>query len=407
MSEVAHSCRQNKHHFEKVMLHLIWENPDRIDGGMGVAAHALCGALSHYSGINVQVMTPDLSEVANTIDKNNYQLDIDYHAALLLQDRIEHQQSLEGMRVSMAEFAEEVKFSCLNKFERGGCSTVHAHDWMTAAAGVCVQRLLRVPLVLHVHSTQLDREGVHSRGAVFQHEKWAMNKADVIIAVSDYTKRVITELYDIFPEKIHVIRNAVKEDASVKILSRTNAFKKEPIVMFAGRLVGQKHPEAAVEIISGALKKVPAAKGVIVGGGDKLAMLRELVKFKKMDDRIEVLGHVPQKNMRAIYDSASVLIMPSVSEPFGLVAIEAASAGVAVIMSDRCGASELLKSACIIDLHQSQQWIDCLVKLLQNDELRERQVLQQWREIDGYAWSDAAAKLTDIVGELADSNLTS
>jgi glycosyltransferase involved in cell wall biosynthesis len=272
---------------------------------------------------------------------------------------------------------------------------IHAHDWMTAAAGVSVQRSHGVPLILHVHSTQIDREGKHARGAVYQHEKWAMQQADAIIAVSDYTKHVIIDHYDISPEKIRVVRNASRANEEDYLQQ-----KKEPVVMFAGRLVTQKCPEAAVEIMTAALKRVKNARGVIAGGGEKLAVIRDLVKFKGMGDRIEVLGNVPQKNMHAIYAMAKVLILPSISEPFGLVALEAAHAGVAVILSDRCGAAEVLKSAQVVELYQTDEWVDHLVELLEDPSVREAQVRQQMREIEDYQWSDAGAQVLSIVREL-------
>jgi len=123
-----------------------------------------------------------------------------------------------------------------------------------------------------------------------------------------------------------------------------------------------------------------------------------------MGERIEVLGNVPQENMYSIYKEASVLIMPSVSEPFGLVALEAASAGAAVMLSDRCGVSEILKSAKVNKLYDTEAWIDGLVDLLENSELREAQVKQQFLEIENYHWSDASDAVLSIVGELLEKN---
>jgi glycogen synthase len=382
------------------MLHLIWEHPHRLVGGLGMAANSLSDALKKREGIKVRVMTPSAMMNENSFIKNTYQLDIGIQEALLLQKRVENKQDLMGINGVVASFAEKISAACVNDLELAGCKIVHAHDWMTAAAGVSVQRSLGVPLILHVHSTHVDREGAHAKGAVFLHEKWAMQQADVVIAVSDYTKRVIEKYYDISPEKIRVVRNAINVDEGDDSSGKNVHFHKEPVVMFAGRLVAQKHPEAAVEIMAGALKKLEHARGVIAGGGEKLEVIRELVKFKGMESRIEVLGHVPQKNMHAIYASASVLIMPSISEPFGLVAVEAARAGVAVMMSDRCGASEVLKSARVIGLYQTHDWIDSVVELMENKDIREAQVRKQEDEIEAYQWSDAGAEVMKIVYEL-------
>jgi glycosyltransferase involved in cell wall biosynthesis len=400
MLDVPHPLPQDSNRDDLKLLHLIWEPPTKVVGGLGVAAAALFDALEDKERVTLRVMAPSDRVNVDLITINAYQLDIDIEDALKLQASVENQQDLVGINGAVADFTREVSVAHLADSELNACTLVHAHDWMTAAAGVNVQRSQGVPLILHVHSTQVDREGAHARGAVYQHEKWAMQHADAIIAVSDYTRRVIIDHYDISSDKIRVVRNAISKDEEKFPLIIKGNEEREPVVMFAGRLVAQKCPEAAVEIMVGALKKVKNARGVIAGGGGKLEVIRELVKFKGMEDRIEVLGNVPKENMHTIYATAAVLILPSISEPFGLVAIEAARAGVAVMLSDRCGASEVLKSAQVIELYQTDVWIDSLVKLLENSELREAQVRQQMLEIEDYEWSDAGDAVLQIVNEL-------
>lgn len=395
MSDLSHPLTINDHH-DLRLLHLIWEHPARVVGGMGVAGAALICALEKVNGVEVQAVSPSDRIIDDVVSINSYQIDIDLEDALKLQDRVEDQGDLGGIKGAIADFTREVSVAHLVDSEINTCDLVHAHDWMTAAAGVSIQRALGVPLILHVHSTQIDREGAHARGSVFQHEKWAMQQADMIIAVSDYTKGVIIDHYDISADKIKVVRNASHGDVE----SLNGNLERQPLVMFAGRLVSQKYPEAAVEIMVGALRKIKNARGVIAGGGEKLEIIRDLVKFKSMDDRIEVLGHVPKKNMQAIYAAAAVLILPSISEPFGLVAMEAASEGVAVVLSDRCGASEVLKSARVIELYDTDKWIECLVELLENKELWQLQVQQQLLEVEKYDWSDAGDAVLEIVESL-------
>jgi len=400
MLDVSHSLNKDSNRDDLKLLHLIWEHPAKVVGGLGVAGAALCDALKDKERVKVRVMAPSDRVNVNSINTNSYQLDINREDALKLQASVENQQDLVGIKGAVADFTREVSVAHLTDPEMNTWTLVHAHDWMTAAAGVNVQRSQGVPLILHVHSTQIDREGAHARGAVYQHEKWAMQQADAIIAVSEYTRRVIIDHYAISSGKIRVVRNASSPDEKNTPLKIKDNVEREPVVMFAGRLVAQKCPEAAVEIMVGALKKVKNARGVIAGGGEKLAVIRELVNFKGMGDRIEVLGNVPQKNMHAIYAAAAVLILPSISEPFGLVALEAARAGVAVMLSDRCGVSEVLKSAQIIELYQTDVWVGRLVKLLENAEFREAQVHQQMLEIESYAWSDAGDAVLEIVHEL-------
>ncbi|MGJ8656525.1 MAG: glycosyltransferase family 4 protein [Akkermansiaceae bacterium] len=410
MLDVTQAPESKPKRDELELLHLVWEHPTKVVGGLGVAGAFLCKALAGNDGVGVEVMSPSScmnDEVANV---NSYHLNIDTENAEKLQAGVESQLDLVGIDGAVADYTKEVYAALLAKGGASRCSLVHAHDWMTAAAGVCVQRALGVPLILHVHSTQVDREGAHAQGAVYQHEKWAMEQADLIIAVSDYTKGVIIKYYGISADKVRVVWNASisfdeaeLENLPLMPLSIKGVVEKKSLVMFAGRLVGQKYPEAAVEIMAGALRKVDSARGVIAGGGDRLQAIRELVKFKGMGERIEVLGSVPQRNMGTIYEAASVLILPSMSEPFGLVALEAARAGVAVMVSDRCGVSELLKSAKVTELYEFDKWVDDLVALLEDKELREAQVARQLVEVESYDWSDAGDAVLEIVNELLNS----
>lgn len=401
MLEDSHTHYIHSNQSDLKLLHLIWEHPDKVVGGMGVAGAALSDALSRNEGVEVYTVTPSSYVYCDPVDNNSYEKNLSIEDALRLQDVVETKQDLVGINGEIADFARQVYFASLAEPEKYDCSVVYAHDWLTAAAGVSIQRSKGVPLILHIHSTQIDRVGAHAKGAVFLHEMWAMQQADMIITVSDSSKNVIMEHYDIAEEKIHVIKNAI-DVAEPKNGLLTDAFlsRKESIVMFAGRLVAQKYPEAAVEIITGALKHVSGARGVIAGGGEKLGVIRELVKFKGMEERIEVLGSVPYRNMHTVYEKASVLILPSLSEPFGLVALEAAKAGVAVLLSSRCGVSEVLRSSPVINPYEIQTWIDHTVKLLNDRAVREVQVLQQMDEIASYSWNDASRNLLERISDL-------
>jgi len=259
---------------------------------------------------------------------------------------------------------------------------------------------MRIPMVLHIHSTHMDREGSHAMGAVFEHEKWAMKQADMIVAVSAYTKAVIIENYGVPEKKVRIILNAggtALKHGEQLVRSYSN---KVPMVLFAGRLESQKSPLLALEIMMGALRRVKNARGVLAGGGEMLEPIRQIVKFKRMEDRIEVLGRIPQTNMPSVYQDASVIVMPSLSEPFGLVALEAAREGVAVILSDRCGASELMSSAIVHNLHDVDAWIDDVVELLENPDLCEAQVNKQLTDVGAYSWTDVSAEVLDLVIEM-------
>jgi len=390
------------------LLHLVWEPPTRVVGGMGIAVANLCRSLEKHTNVGVTVMSPSAQVGQDITNVSSYDLGINQDEALQIQDGVDQLQGLTGVDGVVAQFIREVDIALRSGMhgEVPRYSVVHAHDWMTAAAGVCVKRTHGVPLILHIHSTQFDREGAQSQGALFSHEKWAMEQADVIVAVSHYTKNIITEFYGIRADKVRVVWNASSsfsgERGSVFVNSYSSmgAVSDSSLVLFAGRLVDQKYPELAIEIMVRALKRVPSARGVIAGGGDKLESIRKLIDFKGMRDRIEVLGSVPQENMATLYRAASVLLVPSLSEPFGLVALEAARGGAAVMLSDRCGVSEILKSAKVTELRDLDGWVDGVVKFLKSPELCDEQVKNQNEDLKDYSWDAASAEVLSVVREL-------
>lgn len=418
------------------LLHLVWEPASRLVGGLGVAAAGLCDALREVEGVSVDVISPDdavlpartviLKRTENINHRpvrrqpiysdsqvNSYGLTMESENAQALRSRVistvhlleldidDDEKCLEGRDCKVTRFTEQVSKEVTES--KVNYTAVHAHDWMTAAAGVWMQKHKNVPLILHIHSTHMDRVGAHAKGAVYEHEKWAMEQADVIIAVSSYTKDKIVENYGISPERIRVILNAScsGEVAVAKpALDRSTRGSYMPTVLFAGRLESQKSPMLALEIMAAVLRRVEGARGMIAGGGEMLDSIRKVVKFKNMEDRIDVLGKVPHQNMPSVYRSASVVIMPSVSEPFGLVALEAAREGVAVLLSDRCGCYELLRSAIVNDLYDVGAWTQDVVNLLEDSKLRETQVKQQLEDIGEYSWNDVSSKVLGILEEL-------
>ena len=385
------------------LLHLVWEPATSVVGGLGVAVAGLCKALSEIDGVSVDVISPNIeitSGIQSSFTMNSYALKIGAEEALKLQESViaeaELDKSLVGVESKVVDFTKKVStqlVQCQKDY-----TVVHAHDWMTAAAGVWVKRSMKVPMILHIHSTHMDREGSHAIGAVYDHEKWAMQQADMIVAVSAYTKSVIIKHYGVSEDKVRVILNA--GGTALKHDGQSGGEDKVPMVLFAGRLESQKSPLLALEIMIGSLRRVTGARGVIVGGGEMLDSIRQIVKFKRMEHRIEVLGRIPQINMPAVYQSASVIVMPSLSEPFGLVALEAAREGVAVMVSDRCGVSELMSLAIVNSLCDVNAWTNGVVELLENSDLCEAQVAKQFNDIGSYSWKDVSSSVLDLVVEM-------
>jgi glycogen synthase len=271
---------------------------------------------------------------------------------------------------------------------KGKYDAIHVHDWLTMKAGVQLKEKLGIPLILSVHSTEYDRSGWLSPNQWFiDIEREGMQKADTIIAVSHFTKRICVEKYGIDPDKIHVIHNAVYP---------IDEGEKQNLVLFLGRLTIQKGPEfflhAAKKIIDYGVKP----KFVIAGGGDMLPKLIRTAVNLGISPYVIFTGLLTEEEVRHIYQIASVYVMPSVSEPFGITALEAISAGTPTIVSKTAGVAEALSNCLRVDFWDVDEMANKIISLLTYDELHRTMAKEGRREIDLFTWDRVANKTLEV-----------
>jgi glycosyltransferase involved in cell wall biosynthesis len=214
-----------------------------------------------------------------------------------------------------------------------------------------------------------------------------MQKADRIIAVSNFTKRVITEKYGINPNKIDVVHNAV---------SPLGNGKKQDIVLFLGRLTIQKGPEffldAAKKVIDYGLK----TKFVMAGSGDMLPNLIDKAVDLGISNNVIFTGRLSDQEVKHIYRIANVYVMPSVSEPFGITALEAISAGTPTIVSKTAGAAEAIKNCLQVDFWDVDEMANKIISLLKYNVLHKTISKEGQKEIELFTWERVADRTTDV-----------
>jgi glycosyltransferase involved in cell wall biosynthesis len=275
---------------------------------------------------------------------------------------------------------------------KGKYDAIHCHDWLTMKAGIILKEKTGTPLVLTIHSTEYDRSGwIYPNQWFIDIEREGMEKADKIIAVSHFTKRVIVEKYGINPDKITVIHNAV--------YPIQEGHKKE-IVLFLGRLTIQKGPEFFLR----AAKKVsdfePDTKFVVAGTGDMLPRLITEALDLGISDKVIFTGRLTDDEVKHIYGISSVYVMPSVSEPFGITALEAISAGTPTITSKTAGFSEAFKNCLRVDFWDTDEMANKIVSLLRYDPLYKTLSKEGKKEIDLFTWDRVADKTIDVYGSV-------
>ncbi|MFW6121173.1 MAG: glycosyltransferase family 4 protein [Petrotogales bacterium] len=274
----------------------------------------------------------------------------------------------------------------------GKYDLIHCHDWLTMKAGVALKEKMGIPLILSVHSTEYDRSGwLFPNDWFINIEKEGMEKADKIIAVSHFTKRVIVEKYGILPEKVNVVHNAVYP---------IGESEKKKIVLFLGRLTIQKGPEFFLK----AAKKVldyEDTRFVVAGTGDMLSRLITQAIEMGISNRVIFTGKLTDEEVKHIYKISSVYCMPSVSEPFGITALEAISAGTPTIVSKTAGVSEVFHNCLKVDFWDTDEMANKIIALLRYDALRTTMSKSSRTEIELFTWDQVAKKTLDIYRGIA------
>lgn len=281
--------------------------------------------------------------------------------------------------------------------ERLGFDLVHAHDWLTYPAGLMLKKYFNKPLVSHIHATEFDRALGFGHPIIHEIEYLGLNYADRVIAVSRYTANIIKEHYFVPEEKVRVVYNAYY--AETQSPQKIKKFK-EPVVLFLGRLTPQKGPTIFLELAKKVLKRTKKVRFLVAGAGE---MERELMLWASSfgyGAHIMFTGFLKRAEVERALSLADIVIMPSPSEPFGIVALEAMHFGCALILSKQSGASEIVKSAYVVDYWDVDKMVDIVLELINNPELLKAKQDEARREVQTFRWEDRAREVLEVYREL-------
>jgi len=272
---------------------------------------------------------------------------------------------------------------------------IHAHDWLTYYAGVAAKRSSGKPLVIHVHATEFDRSGEHVNQTVYDIERFGMENADKIIAVSYYTKNIIVSRYGIAPEKVEVVHNAVDKTRKLEAFGLKKK-EGEKIVLFMGRITMQKGPDYFVEAAYRVYRKNKNVRFVMAGTGDMLPrMILRMAKLRMLD-RFHFTGFLKGLDVERMYAMSDVYVMPSVSEPFGIAPFEALLYDVPIIISKQSGISEVLPHALKIDFWDINKMAELILLLIENEQIAKDIADKCKDDMKNIGWDNAGNKIKQI-----------
>jgi len=280
---------------------------------------------------------------------------------------------------------------------------IHAHDWMTYQAGVAVASTSGRPLVVHVHSTEFDRSGEHVNQWVYDIERFGMHRADRVITVSNFTKRICLQRYGVPENKLSVVYNGVEPSANADDYKEIKRRKDEQIVLFLGRITMQKGPEYFVAAARKVLEKMEDVKFIMAGSGDMFTRTIELVAGMGIGHKVLFTGFLRGTDVDRAFEMADLYVMPSVSEPFGLSPLEAMMHKVPVIISKQSGVAEIIQHALKVDFWDIDEMANKMIGVLRHRPLRECLGRNGAAEVTRINWSNAAAACEEIYKRLVNN----
>lgn len=399
------------------ILMLGWELPPHNSGGLGVACLNLARALSRQ-GADIDFVVPYEAQHPEIEFMN-----------ILSATHLDPIYRYGGGAYSSLEIFEEIipsvdqnRLVSIREVQHAYCDFVgqylkshkpefiHAHDWLTFEAGMLAKNNYDIPLVAHVHATEFDRAGMHTGNPLIHEiEQNALLLADKIIAVSEATKRIIHEKYHIPLGKIDVVYNSLDENYQInnyhydqKAYRYAEILKNQgyTVVSTVGRFTVQKGLRHLMEAAALAISKNPKLLFIFAGDGEEKNQLISLAARLGISKNVVFTGFIRGQKLRDIYSISDIFVMSSVSEPFGLTALEAAHHGDVLILTKQSGVSEIIWSCLKYDFWDKNKLADEILAVANNISLKTTLIENVKHEYNRISWNQVAKKCLKIYNNI-------
>jgi glycogen(starch) synthase len=395
----------------KRVLILSWEYPPVIEGGLARHVRKLSEELVRQ-GITVDVLTRGANgsedggvEVqerggvtVHRVREPGWPRDLDRFVAWV-------ERMNEDMLVAGSALAEEHCYDL-----------VHGHDWLVANACAALADRLGVPYVTTIHATEHGRHqgwvDKPPQSHIHAVEHWMAKRADSVITCSHYMRGHVADIFDIEEDRITVIPNGIdprdlRPVGDLEALRREFAAPHERLVLLVGRLVYEKGFQLALDALPGVIERVGDVRFLVAGSGTHESELKAQAERLGLTEQGVFLGWIGDDALHSLYRIADLCVVPSIYEPFGLVALEAMASGCPCIVADTGGLREVVPSGERVGLRfnggDAEHLGVMIERLLVDDALRDRLVAEASEHVLSFDWSDVAERTRAIYRQLAGS----
>ena len=392
-------------------LILSWEYPPLIEGGLARHVRKLSESLAEL-GTEVHVLTrggeeSPPEEVAGGVAIHRVR------EPTRPRDLGEFVAWVEHMNADMLAAGVELG----DRFE---FDLVHGHDWLVAAACDHLARRFDAPLVTTIHATEHGRHQgwveVHPQSYIHGVERWITNRSDRVIACSYYMREQIADIFGVEEERVSVIPNGIDpgdlqpHDGSA--LDRLRADFAEPderLVLLVGRLVYEKGFQIALEAMPALIERLPDTRFLVAGSGTHEKELRAQAAELGLGDHGTFLGWIGDDVLHSLYRIADVCVVPSIYEPFGLVALEAMASGCPCIVADTGGLREVVPHEQVglrFRAGDPDDLVEVTARVLSDGSLGERLVGEAHEHVRRFDWLDVAERTAAAYDDLLSPRLS-
>jgi glycogen(starch) synthase len=289
---------------------------------------------------------------------------------------------------------------------------VHGHDWLVAGAAAGIAERLRCPYLTTIHATEYGRHqgwvGKHPQSYIHGIETWMARRADHVITCSHYMRGHVADVYGIDERRVTVIPNGIdpadlQPVGDLDVLRARFARPTERLVLLVGRLVYEKGFQLALDAMPQLIRRAGRVRFLVAGSGTHEAEL------KKQAHKLGLMGHgtfmgwIGDDVLHSLYRIADLCVVPSIYEPFGLVALEAMASGCPCIVADTGGLREVVPNADVGLRFRSRNpsaLATMMQRVLTDDALRDRLVAEASAHVLRFDWADIAEQTVQVYGEL-------
>jgi glycogen(starch) synthase len=299
---------------------------------------------------------------------------------------------------------------------------VHAHDWHVAWAADVLATMFDVPLVTTLHGTERGRHGGHLPSGeptdINAVEWWLAFRSQRVITSTRLMVREVTAGFELDPDVVRRIPNGIdptwwrtgRDDAPASDPAAGDGNgegSSQPLVFTWGRVQYEKGFQVLARAIGELRSRVPGILCVIAGRGSYLPELQSQIDLEGVSDIVQLSGFLPDEELRATIHRANCVVIPSLYEPFGLVALEALAAGAALIVADTGGLAELVGgtgSALMFEPGNADELAQQIERVLTEPDLARTMRRRGNELLDAtYSWDAIASRTVDVYLEVASS----